>query len=312
MTRHYEYSESVSKGSIIIPLTATSLKSTNCEVRYANGVFEGLRANEDNDVLRVGKAVHKYAEVVNGCDLINIDQPIAAALAELGPEFAQCKSEVITACAACPTLPKAFATPRGPSKELSFALPWRRYFHEGRTYHVVLCGTMDLLTLGHSDIINIVDFKTTRYAKIEHAEAKYAAESQFTYYQWILRNFGHRVLHWTEANLARDYKLCATPYFVQLARGGARWIWGKPRSMTIAVERLFDHQIEHTLDTFILPLWFNERPPSRTGWLSNACAQCDFSSICFEEDEGMKNTTLTNKFKTELFGERYQALIEYV
>jgi hypothetical protein len=312
-TRPYEFAEKVERGSAIIPVSATSLKYTNCEAAYMNAVINGYRESNDNDILRVGTAVHKYAEIANSAEgREDPSNALLEALDSLGDDFAHCRDEVMRVCSASPPLPPPVPLKgTGVAKEVPIVLPWRRYWHNGRWYHIVLCATLDLIT--HSGgVLNIVDYKTTRYYNIQDAERKYEQESQFFYYMWLLRNFGHRVLEFEYANLAREYKMFSTPYFIQISSKGTRWVWGKPRSLTTTVEAMFEHQLNHTIDNFILPMWFGERAPSRTGWLGNSCQRCNFISVCFEPDADMLAQTLRLNFREETFGERYMERIEYV
>lgn len=297
----YEYTESIPIGSKIIHLTASSLKDTSCRKKFFNTNVLGVRPKYTADLLRLGSALHKYIEVHTQTN--DLGGALTEARTVLGQGCGDSNiamdSEVktlIEAVSAMPRLPKPISLDNGAlASEVVVYFPWRTYVVNDTTYCIVVCATLDLISLA-GDIVRIIDFKSSSYYKTEHALAKYKNESQFLFYLWLCYHHGHRFLPLHIHNLIRDRKVVALPYVIQVG-SNKRWVEGPCIGYSQELDTRYSRMLDKIIETVIIPAHAElDGCEDKNGWLANVCAQCDFSSICHQEDPNVRQNIEDNNF----------------
>lgn len=287
----FEYQERRLDGATIIYLNASSLKVSACPRRYGLMVTGRKPARawldpEGENILETGKALHKFAEVftTTGGDLVE-------ALTTASRQYPHvARSVIIAAGATRPriNLPPPLIVNGKPAVEVTFDIPWYSFVYKGKLYQFVLCGTMDHIAFDNG-ILKIYDFKSARGKMIEYVLAKYEHDTQFAFYQWIVKKFKARMaLPLEVCNAVDGGRICSHVVPIQLTLKEPRWTIGPIRSLTAHQFDEYENELLHSLDYLAAAYLAAEDDiytTHPTGMINNSCLYCDYKTLCFAQSE---------------------------
>lgn len=281
-------------------VNASLLKISSCSFRIYLTHSLGYKLKLDPEIPAAGTALHKFCSDKD----TGVDHTMAVANAlSIAPQNPKLRATLM-ALMNCkqPDHPPIVAKNGELFVEQRVEIPWRLYTINGKSYTIVLHGTLDRI-ICINDVLVIQDYKTSHYYKDEDALRKYEYEIQFEFYKWLCYEFGHSFLTLAHANLARQCKLLSQPIVAKMNEKAARWIHGPQRGFTPTKAGLIEELVTSFVEETLLPLQDATYVP-QSGMLSNSCAHCDFRDICHCENEPMKQTLLNANFKQVPYGEK--------
>ncbi len=277
---------------IPVYINATAMKTLACDTAYVMRCVDGLVPPE-NEFLRVGKIIHKYAENRGrGMD-------VAEAMSSLKLSATDWKDlmGVFSAYDRHPQHAAAKTKEGKPMIELRFEIKRDPIVVGGIAYEPRFVGTIDRVNLT-PHMVEIVDYKSARNWKIEDVEAKYKNDTQFMFYYTIARRFAYDIFdNPIVAEHAWQGRMAIVPTFAMLSK--------KPQS--VARGTAFtptNEQYEDYLDALekvVVPMAidiFHTRRAGKTGWFTGQCPRCDYSALChakndYEYEQQLKAYTRT-------------------
>lgn len=264
---------------VTIYLNASALKTLACPRRWYFTVRQGLVPKKALTNFAFGHAVHGYNEaVVRGTPPA---QAIMTAMGHKGVDQSEV-AKIMPLCMSFTPPTNVVMTEHGPAVELYFEHEHSRRIINDEEVRIVNCGTLDLIRRDNAGWVNIVDYKTTRLVTPDSAFARYDNDVQFRYYDWAVWKFGYEFLPLDVHNLARDGKLASCVCVGFMNARPPCWKYGKMMQFSVAQREEFDGMM-NLLAEGIYKWWQVEDPP-KTGWVNNACKDCDFTSLCDNED----------------------------
>lgn len=264
-----------------IYLNASSLRTLACPRRWHLTVRSGLVPIKLKTTFAFGHAVHKYNElVVKGTPPA---EAMMAAMAHPGVD----QSEVGKIMPLC----MAFVPPNGVvqcdngalASELYFEHEHSRRVIDGEEVRIVNCGTIDLVRVDNMGRVQVVDYKTTRMVTPDSVFARYDNDVQFRYYDWVIWKFGYEFLPMHVHNAARDGKLAVCVYVGFMNARPPTWKYGQMMQFSQAQREEFDDMMNRLADGIYK--WWSVAELPKTGWVNNACKDCDFTPLCNNEDD---------------------------
>ena len=260
-------------------INSTALKTLGCEDKYIYTTVHGLKAF-DNEYFRTGTILHKYAELRT----LGVQPP--QALVNLGLTGAEV-TEQMPALSAFESLnqpPVARDKDGKPQVEMSFKIERDPIVFEGVTYVPTYVGHVDRVnttTMG----LEIVDYKSTRYYKLDDAKKAWSNSTQFIFYYTMLRQFAYDIFKIPEhAEHAWQGRMVFTPTFVMLSHKPIKWVRGEPYYPTTEqFEEFFENLERHVVPMLVRLNHF--KSGGKTGWFSDQCPRCDFQSLCHARND---------------------------
>ncbi len=281
---------------------ASLLKKSYCDQAFMHTI-NGLRSNEKNDNLIIGLASHKYVQELHTAGSL---QALTAALSVYTSAGLTKPEEITKICLA--HRPNLIPPPINIKGKLFvehyFEIPWLVFSAAGKTYCIIICGTIDHLSLTNNTL-KIYDYKTTSKYKTADALAGYDHDVQFEFYAWVLWKFGHRILDLEHHNAIVTNGI--ESHVVVVHKGSAtvapRWVVGPPKSHPFNKLEAFEAELKHFLHTTFSALLDESTPPRRNGMISNQCSSgygCPFQAICYAIP-GMEAAVLRNLYHKKAY-----------
>ncbi len=277
---HFEFTESLQPGDIPIFVDASLLKKSYCERAFAN-TLRGLRQNKKDIHMHTGTAVHHYAAKAHGTpqDILFAMHTATELYKEVDASEEGSKwFRTILAAKSGNLLPPPIEYEGKSGREFYFEVPWLRFVYSGKTYVIVVCGTMDHLSFV-KDVVRIFDYKTAKAWKIAEVRASYKNDVQFTFYPWTIWKFGHRFLPLEMHNAARDLKMTTQVVTIQIKIKPPAWVVDSPVSCSEARFDEFEILIKQELER-LLPSYLDDNA-TKNGHLANQCPRCPFNDLCW-------------------------------
>jgi len=274
----FDYEPQILPGSRVLYVNASSLKLLDCDFKYALTVRGYHGDKGDTSILDIGSALHKYAETYTR----NAGEHLEALMAAR-KDYPNVPVKTLVAATARRTsvvLPPAIEVDGEMLVEAKFSQPWLRTVVNGKVIQIVLCGTMDHVGYGEGGV-RIIDYKSTHYVAMKSALDKYAHESQFKFYMWVLWKFGASMLPLNLYNDVREGKFSSQVCIIQVNGTDPRWYLDKKRYMTDYQFRTYECALKAMLPRMVES--FTADSPNANGMLCNACQYCEYKKVCFAE-----------------------------
>ncbi|CAK0776678.1 hypothetical protein CCP2SC5_740012 [Azospirillaceae bacterium] len=268
------------KPPIKILLNSSALKRLGCDREYQFTCVDGYVTADRMGYLRMGKAIHKYAEMVGRG--LPVEKAGEAAMNHLDPMV----DDIAQLLAAIKTFRPTewFGTiPPGLEKyiERKFNFYWRTIVIEDQPYDIWLLGTMDRLGM-RAGILEICDFKSSRSWDRKKIFDEYSRSTQMMFYYWVPRKFPYECF--------RDSIDCGNlAYHGNLAiRVCPVFISGKSPSWQMSEALSYGHMMEEFTALMVAAservAWIHHEAGTRialaTGMQADHCPKCDFGRVC--------------------------------
>lgn len=284
---HFEYIEEQLPGIPILYLNASSLKVTACKRHYAMMV-NGYKGEEgDTEQRDIGSAMHKFAEEFTKTG-DHAESVVAATRA--WPHVA--RTTIIAAAARRQDIvvPPPIRLEGEPLVEIKFSVPWFLVSIDGKPVcQIILCGTMD--HLGYDNAVRLIDYKSTAYAVVKYALDKYKHETQFMFYMWVLRKFGHRLLPLHLHNDIVEGRFTSQVCIIQTSAKEPRWSLGPRMSLTQHQYDVYETALEELLEDLV-QAFIDATQAEPDGMLRNACQYCGYKAYCHAKSDAEASTAL--------------------
>lgn len=272
-----EYAPNPIPGARIIYMDASSLTKLHCSRAYKYTVIDGLRADGPPDpILTLGSAVHRFAELVSRGE----EDLIAASRAR--NEFPTVdRSQFVAICSARrgTDIPDAARDRMDePMIEHYFEFPWLAGVVGDTTFHIYVCGTIDLVAFTRNTI-RIIDYKTSRKWKLDDIATQYAHSTQRNFYNWVLHKFGRHVLNHDMANAAESLAITTQICAIQVATKSPRWAMLSPEYMTNYQMTQFEDELREMAE-HIVRLHAGDEA-YRGGMINGTCTWCRYAGMCY-------------------------------
>lgn len=262
----------------LIYLNASALKTLDCSDKFMLTCVEGYRPVVENPVFNVGKALHKYAELVatGEDDLVALTKACAMPGVTDKAQIANASSGYRRA-----GLNKPALIAGAPLVEHRFAVKFSEHIVDDITYEVYLTGRFDLIAdtrLG----IEITDYKSTRKRYFDEVVASYADDVQFLFYYTVARRFAYEVFNdpiiaekaWQGKLFTR---LCAIMLY---AKPSPAWRLGPLWAPTEERYEEFLEGLRTVIVPHIVRMYAGRVSYQRDGLYKNLCPQCRLSDLC--------------------------------
>lgn len=276
---HFEYIEEQLPNIPILYLNASSLKVTACKRHYAMMV-NGYKGEEgDTEQRDIGSAMHKFAE-----EFTKTGDHAASVLAAIKAWPNVARTTIIAAAARRQDIvvPPPIRLEGEPLVEIKFSVPWFLVSRDGKPVcQIILCGTMD--HLGYDNAVRLIDYKSTAYAVVKYALDKYKHETQFMFYMWVLRKFGHRLLPLHLHNDIVEGRFTSQVCIIQTSAKEPRWSLGPKMTMTQHQYDVYENALKELLEDLVQAFLgtFLAEPD---GMLRNACQYCGYKAYCHAKE----------------------------
>jgi len=286
---HFEYIEEQLPNIPILYLNASSLKVTACKRHYAMMV-NGYKGEEgDTEQRDIGSAMHKFAE-----EFTKTGDHAASVLAAIKAWPNVARTTIIAAAARRQDIvvPPPIRLDGEPLVEIKFSVPWFLVSIDGKAAcQIILCGTMD--HLGYDNAVRLIDYKSTAYAVVKYALDKYKHETQFMFYMWVLRKFGHRLLPLHLHNDIVEGRFTSQVCIIQTSAKEPRWSLGPKMTMTQHQYDVYENALKELLEDLVQAFLgtFLAEPD---GMLRNACQYCGYKAYCHAKSDAEASTALAS------------------
>ena len=178
----------------VVYLNSTSLKKLSCPRAFQLHNTQGFKLIKESESLTIGKCLHLFAETFDRekGSVVKALEAATSAYPDV-PTGDIIKWGSGRKGVSLPTV--AIANDGAPLLEHYFEVPYVRYTNNetGESYVVVLCGTIDRLSILNG-VVYMHDYKSSRKYKIADIEAQYMYDAQQRFYLWNLIVHGDRFL----------------------------------------------------------------------------------------------------------------------
>jgi len=290
-----------------IPINASGLKISACPRRWFLTVFLGLKPKEDITALTVGKIIHKFAENIafdRGGE--NWQAACLEAFTEAKAKGLPAKEQdqIRKALTAAPLTQLPIPLKFGDNKGAEFHFNFPIVEHPAFAY----VGTVDLLSLAPSGILQITDYKTTRKYAFKDAVAGYEGDTQFSFYYYIFQRFAYEIFKddINLGNAAWYRRMIIRTLIVQISLPAPAWRTGPDWSFSGDQLDEFGRELKARIELFsklINEALAHDKLPPPSGKLVNACPSCPFKRLCFAD-----NSTQIELFLSECDVVKYEPL----
>lgn len=274
----YEPYPQITPEDTIIYVNNTSIKKLGCPRAFQFHNVRGYKKAVEDEVLTIGKAVHKYAQEyvlqkgahMKALGVASLAYPTVSA------------DGMVRWCAGRKnvTIPPPIMLENGRlAVELYFSVPWRRYMRGGKPYVMMLCGTIDLLGCAGPSV-TVIDYKTSRRWDLDEITNDYKHDPQFKFYMWNLWKHGHMFIPLMYHNMIRDWKFGTNVVAVQVGTNRDPK-WFKCPSILMNQDDMdeFEYLMEQVAaETLALHL-LSEVADAR-GKVVGGCKYCEFAPLC--------------------------------
>lgn len=255
------------------------MKQMYCDTAAYHTLVEGLRAKAQSEILDFGSRVHLFAKNF-GLDPAN---PFAwwdgVTSAKHDPEFTNSLRETCIAITKQPLSPALIV-------EKYFDAPFYSEVHGDTTYQVNICGTMDRVEYDEfTNIVTIVDWKTTRKWKLSEVLDGYRVSTQFPFYANALRRLPHLLPDLRAVAAAAAGNIQVKVAAIKVASTDSE---GKMRPAEIKMSapmfwsKSALDEYEKILTTYASALIHIARTnaPTKNGYLADQCPGCEYAILC--------------------------------
>ncbi len=137
--------------------------------------------------------------------------------------------------------------------------------------------------LGYDNAVRLIDYKSTAYAVVKYALDKYKHETQFMFYMWVLRKFGHRLLPLHLHNDIVEGRFTSQVCIIQTSAKEPRWSLGPKMTMTQHQYDVYENALKELLEDLVQAFLgtFLAEPD---GMLRNACQYCGYKAYCHAKE----------------------------
>lgn len=292
-----EYTPHFINGARRIMLDASSLNKLHCDRAYKYACIDGLYEELQDPILRLGKAVHRYAELRTlGTDEM---QAMSSVLKEF-PGLDRGQFMGIAAAHMKVDVPKPLVLgdhPPTPMVEWFFEFPWLAGVVNGVTYQIVVCGTFDHVAFD-GRVVRIIDYKSSRKWKVEDIMRQYEFNTQRNFYTWVMRKFAFEFLPVNVANAADAGNVTTEICAIQVGSKTPRWVMLPPQHLTQYQFDQFEAELCEIAERILLLHAGDEA--YRTGMVNNTCTYCRFTGLCYargtEEHDIVKSRFIVRKY----------------
>lgn len=285
-------------------LRASSLKHSDCDLRFYLTAAKGYQTKGTNADIEFGSAFHLCAKITEETGG-NIGKGVQAAVKYFrDTPMAKTKKYLTTdylglVCTSWYNDMYLTDTMRTlkhgevPITEVKFALP----FLETDWCHIMLSGTIDSICVHRqSDLICVRDYKTTAAWNIQEKLGEYELDGQMYFYTMVLRKFIEMSY---ETSVFHKYKGKDIGTFIDgiFLRAENKVEFKRSEVFIFKKERLeaFEVQVMSAAERLAKAIVFDTAP--RTGILNGTCRRCDYSDVCKAPDEIAAEYVLKNNFK---------------